>query len=85
MSEIIDDLQYVMTFGRYKGKPLAYVMTNNASYALWAHQNVESFKLSPRLLRLAEGCASSQALRRAADRAWGQGPDFAMSDADLQS
>lgn len=36
-----------MTFGKYKGKPVADVIAKNPRCALWAHRNVEFFKLSP--------------------------------------
>ncbi len=34
-----------MTFGKYKGKPVADVIEKDPRYALWAHRNVEFFKL----------------------------------------
>lgn len=37
----------IMTFGKYKGKMVADVIAQNPRYALWAHKNVEFFKLSP--------------------------------------
>jgi hypothetical protein len=38
--------QQRMTFGKYKGQPVADVIQQNPRYALWAHRNVEFFKLS---------------------------------------
>ena len=36
----------VMTFGKFKGTPVAEVIAQHPDYALWAHENVSFFNLT---------------------------------------
>jgi DNA recombination-dependent growth factor C len=46
--------KYVFTFGKHKGKTVKQVMEEDASYLLWADDNVEGFELSDYLRDQAE-------------------------------
>lgn len=47
----IDDANSVMGFGRHKGKHIYELIAEDPEYLEWAHENVDRFKLSPRLMR----------------------------------
>lgn len=51
-SIIIKDESTKMGFGKHKGQTITEVMKDNASYLLWAHENVDFFKLDERLLKI---------------------------------
>lgn len=36
----IDDLNYVMEFGKYKDKTIEFILKNGAQYIIWLHDNV---------------------------------------------
>lgn len=38
-------LEDVMTFGKYKGKKIEDVLSENPSYLVWAHDDIKWFKL----------------------------------------
>lgn len=40
-------MQETIWFGKHKGKSVKEVVENSPSYALWAHENVRGFTLSP--------------------------------------
>ena len=44
--EKIDSKYYIFTFGKYEGKTIEYVMSENSNYILWADRNVKWFNLS---------------------------------------
>ncbi len=44
----------IMTFGKHKGKTVKEVMETDASYLLWADENVQGFELSNYLRDKAE-------------------------------
>jgi uncharacterized protein (DUF3820 family) len=77
----INDLKYVMPFGKYKGKTISFVLRENASYLLWAHENVTSFKLSVRLRSLAQKKKDQQDIEYEAEMAYGYGEDDHWEDA----
>ena len=41
----INPHSYKFTFGKYKGKTYDYVVEHEPTYILWAHRNVEWFRL----------------------------------------
>lgn len=65
-----------MTFGKYKGKTLAHVMTKNAGYLIWAHREIRFFMLSKRLLVLAAHYAESQHLLDRDEQYYGEDNDW---------
>lgn len=46
-------LNDVLTFGRYEGRTIGYVLEENPSYLVWAHDNTERVKLSSELYGIA--------------------------------
>ena len=42
----VDD-DYVFNFGKYKGKGVGWVITNDPDYFFWAIDNVEWLKINP--------------------------------------
>ena len=46
-------LDHIMTFGKHKGKTVAELMDEAPGWLVWAHENVEFFKLPPELIRQA--------------------------------
>lgn len=53
-SQISNELQEPMTFGKYKGQTKQFVIEENPQYLCWAAENVENFKISKDLLEEAE-------------------------------
>lgn len=43
-----------ITFGKYKGYTIEYVLYENPEYLVWASENVEFFKLEPKVLARAK-------------------------------
>lgn len=43
-----------ITFGKYNGYTIEYVLYENPEYLVWAHENVKFFKLEPKILARAE-------------------------------
>ena len=41
----------IFTFGKFKGKPLNWVMANHGSYVGWCLDNVSGFDIEPRNLK----------------------------------
>jgi len=58
---LVDSTRYVFTFGMHKGQTLAFVLATSPAYLVWAHLNVEFFKLSPRLQDLVQAFLEQQA------------------------
>lgn len=46
----ITDKQHVLTFGRYYGKTVEFVMELDPSYLIYCHNNIDWFDLSSNLL-----------------------------------
>ncbi len=53
----IDSKDYVMPFGKYKGKTIKEVIEGwcDAQYLVWLHENSDGFELSANLLEECEG------------------------------
>lgn len=58
--QTLSDENSKMTFGKHKGKTLTQVMVIDPSYLLWAHENVDFFKLDDRLLKIAKIAATDR-------------------------
>lgn len=52
MSTPISSEDTKITFGKHKGKTITEVLKEAPSYLLWAHMNVDFFKLDNRLLKI---------------------------------
>ena len=47
------ELSEKLTFGKYKGKTVADVLVEDPSYIVWAHENVDFFKVSTEIYQIA--------------------------------
>lgn len=53
--EPISDRDYVLPFGKYRGRALTEVLRDDGQYLNWLHNNAETFELSAELLAEAMG------------------------------
>lgn len=58
------ELSEKLTFGKYKGKTVADVLIEDPSYLVWAHNNVDFFKVSTELLQIARSTIKPDPSRR---------------------
>jgi hypothetical protein len=52
-NKIVDDMDFIMPFGKYKGMTIDDILADDAGYLLWLHNNTD-FELSAELLFAAE-------------------------------
>lgn len=50
-----------LTFGKYKGYTVEWVLYENPEYLVWAHKNVNFFKLQPKVLARAKESSEARA------------------------
>lgn len=60
METRVYNLDSIINFGKYKGKSIFLVLQHDASYLIWAHNNVEWFKLTHSVYEVAYDKASDE-------------------------
>ncbi len=68
-------LEDIVTFGKYKGKSVHQILHMDASYLVWAHMNIEWFKLEDGIYTEAIDKAYQERMEYALDHFdWGVDP-----------
>lgn len=60
----VKDLDYVLEFGKYGGKTVKWVLENNPSYLVWAHDTISWFKVKKEIYEEAVNALFDEEMRK---------------------